>query len=435
MQFLLTQACAQESFSQIRVVTEPERASITFDGEQKGTSPLNIHDIHPGKHMLTATLNNHKTHRQTVTVAGSERKTININLKPIVGLVLVHSVPSGSDVQIEGADRGQTPLLITDLAIGKYRMKLSKPGYLAKEIDVTISDRIPQKMDIELTSDFALLILDSVPTGASVTLNGAERDKTPCTINRVPTGDSSLEISAPGYYSYQENLKLSAGESQNIVATLKPIPAKLKIVSIPSGARIYLDNQFKGEAPVELTDMSPKSYRIRAEMTAYERMLRTVSLKRGSDIVEEFRLHRNCGTLEITTQPAGVDIFIDAKKLGSTVVKPNQTDRVSNPLVLDLLPVGKHQVTLTKKGYYVAEFVIDIERNQTVAKHYALKRRFIPNYEIRTESELYRGVYILTDPKGNVKLELKPGIYKTILRQDIRSGRPYREEQPETTEE
>jgi len=422
----------EEPPCQVRVVTSPERAAITFDGEHKGASPLYIRTAKPGAHILSATLQDYKNYRKTLKLAPGERTTVDIRLEPVLGLVLVHSDPSEADVQVGGVDRGQTPLLITDLPIGKYRLRFSKPGYISKEIELTIPSRVPQKLNAQLTSDFAALVLDSLPSGATVNLNGVERGKTPCSIDRVPTGDSTLEISSPGYHVYREKLKLSAGETQDLVATLKAIPSKMKVVSVPPGARIYVDNQFKGEAPVELTNLEPKSYRIRAEMTAYEMMLRTVTLVRGSDVVEEFRLQRNCGVFELTTQPAGVSVFIDAKKAGVTEAKPNQTDRVSELFVVDLLPVGTHEVTLTKKGFFVGELTIEVERDQTVAQHYALKRRFIPNYEIRTATEIYSGVFVEKDPKGNVKLELRPGIFKTVPRKEIRSGRPLREETPGT---
>lgn len=428
---MLQSAMAQTAASsaQLRIVTTPEGADVSFDGVDKGISPLHIRATTPGTHLIVVEMKNHVTHRETLDIAPGEKRTVDVDLDPITGLFLVHSEPTGVEVTVDGAARGKTPLLITDLPIGYYRVGFSKPGFIAKEINLSVTDRIPRKVDVSLTSDFAALVIDSTPEGATVTLNGANRGVTPLTIERIPTGDSELSVAAQGYHAYKESVKLSAGDRQHIVATLTPVPAKLRLVSIPAGARIYVNNQFRGEAPVELADLTPAAYRVRAEMPAYDPMLRTVTLKRGADSVEEFRLRRNCGIVEVTTEPAGVHVFIDGKKRGTSQAKPDETDKVSDILSIDLVSVGDHEMAFTKKGYYVSEETVTVERDQTVAKHIALKRRFIPNYEIRTATEIYTGVYIETNPQQGVKLELRPGIFKTIPRAEIRSGRPLRRDE------
>jgi len=88
-------------------------------------------------------------------------------------------------------------------------------------------------------------------------------------------------------------------------------------------------------------------------------------------------------------------------------------------------------LTLTKPGYYETKKEINIIRDEIFTKHYRLPRRFIPNYEVKTETEVYRGILIEVDAQRNVKLETHPGIFKTIMNAEIKSVRPLRKDKVE----
>ena len=78
-------------------------------------------------------------------------------------------------------------------------------------------------------------------------------------------------------------------------APLKAVPAGLTVHSIPEKARIYVNNQFHGEAPIVMTNLPPGEYRLRAEKRGYETDARNITLKPEDQLSEEFRLQRNSG--------------------------------------------------------------------------------------------------------------------------------------------
>lgn len=414
--------------AQLDVISDPAGAKVIFDGEPRGTTPLTLSPLSAGKHLMTINKSGYQTYRETSVLSADEKATREVKLVPILGLVLVHSTPEGADIEVEGMHRGNTPALITDLPLGRYRATLSKPNYIPKTIELTINNRSPRKYAITLTSDSATLALNSEPAGATVLLNGVNRGETPCTIERVPSGETDIEITLDGFKPYTDTVKLSAGENQTVTATLRAIPSNLKIVSIPTGARIYVDNQFQGKAPVTLHHIAPGSYRVRAEMKAHDPLARTIEIGRARDLVEELRLLKNAGRIEITTEPAGVSVLIDGKTKGVTSTDTNRTDRVSEPFTIALVPSGVHVLKLTQAGYYETRIDLDIARDETHTGHYRLKRRFIPNFEVKTASEVYRGILIEVDARKNIKLETHPGIFKTIPRTEIKSATPLRQD-------
>jgi len=414
----------------LRVESSPEGATVHIDGKRRGQTPLGLDKIRPGKHLVAISKQGHIDYLQTVELRPAERGTVTATLVPVTGLVLVKSDPDGVDVKLNGIDRGKTPLLMTDLAPGDYRLALSKPGYISKTVAMAVRDRVPQQLSYSLTSDYATLNVTSEPSGAAVMLSGIDKGVTPCRIERVPTGDSTIQVSLTGYAPYSETVRMAAGETQQLRATLKPIPATLKVVSIPPAARIYVNDQFRGKAPVDLERLTPGAYRIRAELPGFDPTFRSVTVGLAQNSIEEFRLTANTGSVKLTTEPAGVDIILDGKTVGTTVAQASETDRISEPLTIDGIASGTHVLKFVAKGHFDKEIKAVIARDQTFTTHVTLARRFIPDYEVKTASQSYRGVYLGQTPGGGIKMELSPGITKTFKRSEIMSGRPIRSEAP-----
>ncbi len=415
---------------QIRVSVEPEGAQVMCNGEVVDAPPVTITGLAEGEHLIVVSKRGFEETRRTVRLAKGQRMNLDVKLLPVTGLLLVHSSPEGATVEIGGAFYGVTPTLISSLSLGDYRVRLTLPGYLPRELDISIDSRTPRKVQAELVSEMATLLLTSTPAGARVVVNGAARGETPCTVDRVPEGDATVEILLDGYQPHRQNVRVTAGEEQRVEAILVAIPANLTVVTIPSGARIYVENQFRGTSPVKMTDLKPGSYRLRAEITGFETMARTVDLAIAQDRVEEFRLQGNTGLMELVTEPAGVTVYVDGKEVGVTVVRPGQTDRVSEALRVTGLAEGRHEVQLTLKGFFTEKFPIAIERGQTVALHKKLNKRFIPDCEVVTSTTVYRGVLLEVNPQGDVKLEVSPGVIRSFAAGDIRVRRPIRQEEP-----
>ena len=429
---LAVAANAQETdvLCQVRVVTDPPEAAVSCDGIGRGTAPVTLSDLSPGDHLLIATKHGHHEARRTVSLTPGQKMVAELQLEPILGLMLVHSHPVGAEVQINGADRGRTPLLVTDLPIGRHRVRLSAVGYQPKQIDLHIQDRTPIKIAARLTSDSAALDIRSEPPGADVLLGGVAEGKTPCRVERVAPGECILDLRLEGYSPYRQALRLRAGQTETVNAVLQPIPASLRAVTIPPWARVYLDDEFQGESPVDLNGLQPGQHRLRAELRGHEPSTRTVTLVRAQTAVEELRLTRNCGIFELTTEPVGVKVFIDGDQVGFTRGKASETDRVSEPFQVDLLPIGRHKVQLTLKGHYDEAFMIEVKRDETVTVHKRMRRRFIPDCEVRTEREVHQGVLVEVAPNGDVKLEVRPGIIRTIPGDQVISRKPIRRHLP-----
>ena len=410
----------------LRITTQPSGAQIFLDGRSQDLAPQTIQKIEPGQHLLEIRKDGFQTQRRSVALMDGEKTTADFKLEQLKGLVIIQTVPAGVEVDVDGAFRGKTPLLLTDLDIGDHAVLLRTEGYQARKLDLPIKDRVPIKLTTDLSSDSATLKVSSEPVGASVLLNGAPRGTTPCTIDRIPSGTVDVEITLKGYAKHRSQIVLKAGDVIDVPAPLVAVPAELTIHSIPEKARIYVNNQFRGEAPVVLKNLTPGEYRLRAEKRGFETDARNVTLKPEDLITEEFRLQHNSGGLVIVTEPAGAKVFVDDEEAGTTEASA-ANPQVSEPLRVNYIGKGDHLIRLVKPGFTHTAVKITIDADNLVTRTERMKRLFIPDTIIRTgpnPEDSHTGVLVRKYPNGSADLEERPGIVKNYEASVIKSIGP-----------
>ena len=87
-------------------------------------------------------------------------------------------------------------------------------------------------------------------------------------------------------------------------------------MTIPDGARVYINDEFKGKSPYDFLNAQPGEYRVRVDMAGHEPNARTVTVDKGASSTEEFRLVKNTGRVEVITAPSSAMILIDGKRSG-----------------------------------------------------------------------------------------------------------------------
>ncbi len=428
--FLLLAGCRGGGDGQIRVGTQPEGARIVCNGVTYEGSPVTISRLPVGAYLISAVKDGYAESRRTVSLLENGQKVaVEIKLEPQTALALVHSEPEGADVTVDGAYRGRTPFFLTDLPFGEHRFSFSLAGHLPREIAAAFKDRVPQKILAELSINAGRVVVRSQPEGATVRLNGVDRGVTPCEIPDAPSGDHTIEVAKEGFEPHVEKFAVRAQETREVSAVLKALPTVLNVVSIPSGARIYVDNQYRGDAPLKLTDLPPGPHRLRAELRGFDLSTREVQVTAQSDVVEEFRMQKNSGKIVLVTEPAGVKVFLNGEESGVTV-ESAENPLVSAPLELDTLPPGNYRVQLHRTGYLHAPRSVTIAANQIVDLHEKLLRRFIPDTRIRVRGEsgeiMREGMLLRKFPNGDVELQLETGTIMKILAAEILSQEPLR---------
>lgn len=403
----------------LEIQTSPYGAKVIIDGEYKGNTPFTFHaNPNTHKYVIEIQADGYKTEYKTVVLRPGYSETLSYSLIPSTCLALVTSEPEGATVTKDGINIGVTPLLITNLTYGEYNIELNLNGYKPQSHILKIDSETPQKLHTQLVSTFATTIISSEPTGANVFINGSSVGVTPCSLDNIPEGNATVKILLDGYEEFSETISLVAGQEHAINANLTPLPSSLKIVTIPEKARIYINNQYRGESPLEISPFEAGSYRIRAELKGFELMARTINVKPSENRTEEFRLKQNSGAISVVTVPAFVSIKIDGVEYAKTE-PAGESDQLSAETIVNLIPEGEHEITFSRAGYADVKLTKTITRNSVEQLGtIKLKRLFIPDFEVKTNTTTYRGMYLRDDAEF-IYLETKPGITTAIEKTKI----------------
>lgn len=419
---LATAAFAAPKDKPVRVdfTSQPEEAGVILDGTYRGTTPLTVFDIAPGQHHARFELKNYEPSDDFFTLSEGGYVVRSAALAPVKGLLLITTEPEGCAVSLDGLSFGDTPRLITTLdAKGVYRFTLQKAGYQSKSLEVRFDGRTPLVRHEKLILDSGIISVTSQPAGASVTVNGIARGVTPLTISDIPKGRAVMEISLQGYKPLTRELSLNAGDNQNIDIVLEGMPGSLLLTSIPEGARFYVNDQPHGKGPVTLQQLAPGKYSVRAEMDGRGSVTREVTIALGQAASEEFRLESVLGRLEVRTVPAGAQVFLDGRAVGTTKIEGVSEMEQSAILAIENVEAGEHVLTVKKDGYADVVKHPVVENLRTKSATVKMHRVFKPNVRLVTATGVYTGVFVENTPSA-VTIEVSMGITRSFPREDIK---------------
>jgi len=149
-----------------------------------------------------------------------------------LGWLLVRTDPPGASVSIDGEDRGLTPLSLSEIPSGSYRIEISVAGYTTEQRTIEISPEetvAAISIDLDPLSDTdAVLVahgtvfVDSRPTGASVFLDGESVGVTPLIVQEVIVGSHEVRIVGDGYRSWLSTIQVEDGQRSRVAASLEP---------------------------------------------------------------------------------------------------------------------------------------------------------------------------------------------------------------------
>jgi hypothetical protein len=140
---------------------------------------------------------------------------------PTVGSVHVESVPPGADVLYDGTRlTDKTPLTIDNAPVGtRHTIRVELPRHQPFEdaaVDIPKSG-LTVSVSAKLEPLTGKILVNSVPSGADIYINGEPRGRTPTTLSSVDMSSAKrLELRLKDYQPYQKDLVWPADGKINI---------------------------------------------------------------------------------------------------------------------------------------------------------------------------------------------------------------------------
>ncbi|SHF61366.1 Formylglycine-generating enzyme, required for sulfatase activity, contains SUMF1/FGE domain [Microbulbifer donghaiensis] len=139
----------------LRVVSKPEGAGVTVDGEFRGHTPLELELSSGGQHQLRFFKDGYASVERTIDVDAGVERDLNITLDAVYGRVRISSSPADAQVFIDGRLAGVTGETF-NLPARSHSILVRKSGYVDYETSVVPSSKLEQTIRaVLLTADEA----------------------------------------------------------------------------------------------------------------------------------------------------------------------------------------------------------------------------------------------------------------------------------------
>ena len=266
---------------ELSISTQPEGAVVHVDGEERGQTPLAGMKLPPGTHALSLQHPRYQAHQQTLEVRGrGEVQSLEIALEPAWAEVRVDSEPSGATVRIDGEPAGTTPATL-ELLQGERELFLELGGFATLRQTLTIEAGQPRDLGrLQLAPAAGVLVLDSRPSGANVTLDGEFLGQTPLEVELDPQRAQRLMLARPGYRRHSESVQLAAGVRQEKTVRLDAQLGDIALVISPAQAEVRVNGRPVGHGSQTLT-LPAVEQRIEVQLDGYSSEVRRITPRPG----------------------------------------------------------------------------------------------------------------------------------------------------------
>jgi formylglycine-generating enzyme required for sulfatase activity len=282
-----------------------------------------------------------------IRVTEEKSQTLNLSLEKLSGRLSVRTHQmgkssvdiAGAGVNIDGEERGITPLQEVEVKSGRRRVDIRSKNYqdLTTHVDIEGCGE-SQLLDLALVPGWADVTIGSVPKGATVRVDGKPVGKTPLELDLFP-GTHKVEISANRFKTWRTRLVVQANQPkvlENI--RLEPADGTLVLRTNPVGANVTVGERYSGKTPLEMRLIPDKGHVIRISKAGYEKVVREIKVSSGRRKDLTVDLVPIEGIVYLTVNPEDAELLINGKSWG-TVRKELRLTSV------------EHRLEIKREGY------------------------------------------------------------------------------------
>lgn len=312
--------------------------------------------------------------------------------------------------------------------IGIHAQKMNVESFIVKTSDITA--RTQPRQDIN-GNDCALIKVQLAASGAefggnvvgNVSYNKSEY------LVYMSKGSKRLTVKLEGYLPLEASfedygIKALEGKTTYVMTISGATVARqietpriktgwIVLESEPSGASVYINNEFVGNTPLNNYKQTYGTYQYRLESPNYHPATGTIELNAGR-FEQRIALKPAFGSISVKSNVAGAKILLDGKPTGK-----------SSPATLTEIPSGSHTITLQLDKYAPQQQNVVVEDGQTADVSMSLDARFaritinsIDGAEIYSNGKLLGRNRISEDMmEGYYDLEVRLNHHKSATKQ------------------
>lgn len=206
------------------VTTQPSGGRLYVDGVFSGTTPAQVDNLIYGRHAILIQKEGYLDYCDVVTAGPDGTHEYREYLVPesASGFIVVSSVPEGAQVSIDENFFGTTPTRLERIPAGNHTVVIQKDGYLNYTATISVAGDETEQVyaDLICVPASGTLIIDSVPTGVNIFLNGIYKGLTPAVFDHIPQGSFFMELKKRNYSGLNTTITLAGGEVRELHAVM-----------------------------------------------------------------------------------------------------------------------------------------------------------------------------------------------------------------------
>ena len=275
--------------AKLTITSQPPGASVKLNGHDVGVTPIDVPGLTPGTQAVEVFKEGHKPARELVELGFAQKGESHYSLDPIVGKLLLTLKPRDAQVTIDSQTYGEIKSDLT-LATGTHQLKVAKEGYHPYISEVFLTEETPLEVEVDLKPILTSLKVSSEPPGASVTVDGKDKGKTPLTVKEVTFGKHEVAVRLGGHEKFLKTVNVNSDKALEVSAKLVELPGAITITSVPQGAKLKINGKVNGETPTTVNGLEAGEYTITLSLDGYQVLQDKVKVKAGEESKPEFRL-------------------------------------------------------------------------------------------------------------------------------------------------
>lgn len=268
----------------VYVSSSPTGSALYVDGSYYGLTPHSVDGLSTGTHSVKVTRSGYQDWGSTVSVSAGQQSSVTATLVPVNdhGTIAVTSTPTRASVYLDGSYQGLSPVTISGVVKGAHVVELNKAGYYEWSGQVNVYAGQVTTVSRTLSSipnpSTGTLYISSTPSGAYIYLDGSYIGVTPYSgsyvVDNVASGTHTVTLKLSGYSDKSVSTSVMGGGTATVSVNMDsttPTPAAtgtLDITSNPTGANVFINNEYKGIAPFQQS-MAAGQYSVTFRLTGY----------------------------------------------------------------------------------------------------------------------------------------------------------------------
>ena len=272
----------------------------------------------------------------------------------------ITSNPDGASVLFNDRELGTTPYS-DRIRPTTIILKIAKPNFKPRWERIELKAGEDKTFNYDLTPSAGSILLVSRPDGARVIINGGLKGTTPLILQEQPLGSYAAKLEKPGFATREVSWTIKDECPQEVIVSLNSNVGRLTLTSEPSHAQVFINGAPRGYTPFKC-ELEEGKYQLKLEKEGFAAIEDYVNILRDQNQEKSITMSNLPGSVEVTTEPSGADIFINDEPHGVS------------PLKLNSLAAGKYVVKAVKSTFDTVSKEVVIVSGQKSSVEFVLTK-------------------------------------------------------------